>query len=74
MDKIILKPLEKFNAENLNSHQVSMRGSVSYPTAVKYLRNEVEEPGIVYVARILAGLGVDWKQITLGDLLEVVSE
>jgi hypothetical protein len=44
---------------------------MSYPTAVKYLRNEVEEPQLFFVIKLLHGLDIDWQNVTLGDLVEV---
>ena len=74
MNTLKLKPLSEYNGGNLNNHQVAIRGRVSYPTAVKYLRDEIEEPGLIYVIRILDGLGVNWRTVTLGDLVAEVRE
>lgn len=69
MCEMKLKPLAVYNQAGYNNHQLSMRSRVSYPTAVKYMKDEVEAPGIIYVVKLLAGLGVDWRKITLGDLI-----
>jgi hypothetical protein len=71
MNDLKLKPLATYNKDYLNNHQVSMRSSMSYPTAVKYLRNEVEEPQLFFVIKLLHGLDIDWQNVTLGDLVEV---
>lgn len=72
--KLKLKSLAGYNPTGMNSHKVALRAGVSYPTAVKYMENRAEEPGILFVAKILNGLGVDWRSVTLGELVEGEAE
>ncbi len=71
MKTLRMTPLSSYNNQGLNNHQAGLRAGVSYPTAVKYLKNEVEEPQLFYVVKLLDGLGVDWQHVTLGDLVKV---
>jgi hypothetical protein len=65
-----LKDLQRFNTQLLNPHQIAREAKVSYPTVTKYLADNPQEPSLFHVARVLSGMGVDWRTVALGDIIE----
>ena len=65
-----LKDLNHFNQNKRNAHQLSLAGSMSYPTVAKYLSGEVHEPSAVQIAKLLSAMGIKWQDVKLGDILE----
>ena len=64
-----LKDLNDFNEKNLNNHQLSLAGGMSYPTVGKYLNGKVHEPSILQIIKLLKAMGVDRHDVTLGEIL-----
>lgn len=65
-----LKDLNHFNRGGRNAHQLSLAGQMSYPTVAKYLAGDVHEPSALQIAKLLAAMGVDWRDVRLGEILE----
>lgn len=65
-----LKDLQQFNSNSMNPHQIAREAKVSYPTVTKYLGENPQEPSLFHVAKVLAGMGVDWRTVSLGDIIE----
>lgn len=65
-----LKDLNQFNQRNINPHRIHLNGGISYPTVTKYLAGEATEPTVLAIVGILQGMGVDWRCVRLGELLE----
>ncbi len=66
-----LKNLNQFNEKQVNPHRIHLAGGISYPTVTKYLAGEVQEPTISAIVGVLTGMGIDWRYIRLGELVEV---
>lgn len=67
-----LKSLERFNYLQRSANEIARAADVSWPLVTDYLAGGKRQASITHVARVLSGMGVDWRTITLGDLLKVV--
>jgi hypothetical protein len=72
MDMLELKNLNQYNIHKLTRNEIARAAGLSWPTANRYLNEGAPlptQPSMVHVALLLDGMGIDWRKITLGDLL-----
>ncbi len=66
-----LKSLDGFNFRNKSAGEIVKASGVSYPAVKRYLIGASEKQGsVIHVARVLSGMGIDYRNITLGELIE----
>ena len=62
--------LETFNEKNLTRQQIAKASGVAWPTVYRYFNGGQVSPSITHIAAVLRGMGINWREVTLGELME----
>lgn len=69
-----LKNLNQLNLYGLTPYKISQNSGLSLPGVLNYLDAgsgvKRKHPSLPHIAKLLAGMELDWREIKLGSLLE----
>ena len=68
-----LRKLSELNELGLSRNRIAKRGGLSWPVVSIYLNHEPrapKEPSLIHIIKALDGMGLNWRDIPLGELVE----